>query len=147
MAEAAARIEAVLAVAAAVVGANWLVARFSGWSTLAERHPEPRPASVPAATRFGYLLFRGWFAYKGCVVVSADAEGLHLRCWWPFSLFHAPIFLSWRDISGVEKTRQFLIAHRRLRLSRCPELDFALREGTYQDVAAAFRAAGVPGAD
>jgi hypothetical protein len=122
-----------------------LFARLGGWATLAERYPgRPRPARV--ACRFGCGTFRGWIGYNGGLVVGSDGDGLDLRAM-PviLSFTHAPIFIPWGEIARIDKQSRWFGDCYGLVTRRAPEVDLALRPGTFAAVRAAARSAGVAG--
>ncbi len=50
----------------------------------------------------------GWNSYKGIVTIGVTREGLLLRLMPPFSLFHSPLLIPYRDCH-VEPRRWYLI--------------------------------------
>lgn len=138
---------AALAMVLALAIATLIVtlARLGGWTTLAERYPgRTRPAKV--ARRFGYGVFRGWIGYNGGLVVGSDTEGLDLRAM-PviLSLCHPPIFIPWREITRTETRSRWFGTGYALVTRRAPEVDFALRPGTFEAVRANAKSARVAG--
>ena len=122
-----------------------LLARIGGWTALAERYPgRTRPA--PASRWFGYGVFRGWIGYNGGLVVGSDAAGLDLRAM-PviLSFCHAPIFIPWREVARIERRARWFGSDYRIVTLRAPEVDVALRPGTFDAVRRDARAAGVAG--
>ena len=123
----------------------FLVSR-AGWSEMAETYPgvEAKPA---AKTRFGYGSIRGWIGYKGALIVTSDARGLHLATW-PvlLSWCHAPVFIPWSEVVEVQERRIFFVAVQEIVTRRTAHLRFALRSGTFALVRDDARAAGVRGA-
>ena len=85
--------------------------------------------------------------YKGALIVTSDARGLHLATW-PvlLSWCHAPVFIPWSEVVEVQERRIFFVAVQEIVTRRTPHLRFALRAGTFALVRADARAAGVRGA-
>ena len=60
----------------------------------------------------------GWNSYKGIVTVGVTSEGILLQLLFPFSIFHAPLLISYRDCS-IEpkkwclfgKSHQYTLTH------------------------------------
>jgi hypothetical protein len=130
---------------ASPIAAVVLLARFSGSSTLAERYPgRTRPAKV--RRRLGYGVFRGWIGYNGGLVVGSDAEGLDLRAM-PviLSFCHPPIFIPWRELARIESQARWFGTGYALVTRRAPEVDVALRPGTFEAVRVDAKAAQVAG--
>lgn len=127
------------------VGAIWTFSRLSGWRTLAERYPL-QGAFPPPATRFGYGVFRGWIGYNGGIVIASDPTGLYLRAM-PvvLSFCHAPIYIPWAEITGIERRGGWLGGGYCLRILHAPETDFALRPPTFERIRMHAKGAGVPG--
>ena len=123
----------------------FVFSRVSGWRTLANHYPgegdRPRPL-----TRLGYGVFRSWIGYNGGIVVSANEKGLYLRGT-PIllSFCHAPIFIPWAQVSLIRERGGILAVGYEIRTRRAPEVDFALRPGTFAVIREHARAAGVPG--
>ena len=102
-----------------------VLARTGGWASLAERYPligEPPPPLI----RMGYCVFRRWCGYNGCLLPSADQQGLYLRLWPFFSIGHAPIFIPWSEIRQIRRETMWGRPIYRIVTARAPELDFAL---------------------
>ena len=130
---------------ASPIAAVVLLARFSGWSTLAELYPgRTRPAKV--RRWLGYGVFRGWIGYNGGLVVGSDAEGLDLRAM-PviLSFCHPPIFIPWRELARIETRARWFGTGYALVTRRAPEVDVALRPGTFEAVREDAKAAQVAG--
>jgi len=135
---------AVLSIASPIA-AIVLLSRLSGWSTLAERYPgRTRPAKV--LRWLGYAVFRGWIGYNGGLVVGSDGEGLDLRAM-PviLSFCHPPIFIPWREIARIESRARWFGTGYYLVTRRAPEVDIALRPGTFEVVRTDATSAGVAG--
>ena len=121
------------------------LSRISGWNLLAEHYPGsgdfPRPSKW-----MGYGVFRGWLGYNGGLVVARDERGLYIRGT-PIllSFCHRRIFIPWSEITTIEKLSPWTGEVFAIRTRRAPEVDFALRPGTFDVVADHARAAGVPG--
>ena len=127
------------------VGIIVAISRYSGWNLLAEHYPAtdhfPRPSKW-----LGYGVFRGWLGYNGGLVVARDERGLYIRGM-PIilSFCHRRIFIPWTEITKIERLDRWSGPVYVIRTRRAPEVDFALRPGTFAVVADHARAAGVPG--
>jgi hypothetical protein len=126
------------------VGSIYLIARTSGWQTLAERYPLRGPFPPPK-TRFGYGVFRGWMGYNGALIVASDESGLYLRTT-PILLSwcHPPIFIPWSEIERIEQTFRWDKVYR-IHTRQAPEVNFVLRSGTFDLIREDAKRAGVPG--
>lgn len=122
------------------------ISRYSGWNLLAEHYPGTGDFPPPAKW-LGYGVFRGWVGYNGGIVVASDWQGLYLRGM-PviLSFCHRRIFIPWTDVSSIEKKSGWwgrtIYA---IRTRRAPEVDFALRPGTFDVVREDAHRAGVAG--
>jgi hypothetical protein len=125
-------------------GIIYLIARTSGWNTLAERYPLRSPFPRPR-TRFGFGVFHGWVGYNGALIVASDEAGLYLRAT-PvlLSWCHPPIFIPWSEIAKIEQISGWEKVYR-LHTLQAPEVDFALLAGTFAVIREDARRAGVPG--
>ncbi len=124
----------------------FVFSRVDGWRTLAVRYPlaGPRP---PACVRLGYGVFRGWIGYNGGLVISVDHRGLYLATM-PviLSWCHPPVFIPWPEIAEIRRSRALgVFPTYRIHTRRAPEVDFALRTGTFARIRDDVRRAGVPG--
>jgi hypothetical protein len=126
-------------------GLIFVLSRVSGWSTLADLYPlqgdSPRPL-----VRLGYGVFRGWIGYNGGIVVSANERGLYLAAM-PIvlSLCNRPIFIPWSELRAIRMRRTMFWPAYALHTARAPEVDLALRPGTFAPVRPFALRAGVPG--
>ncbi|MGH8727196.1 MAG: hypothetical protein ACREV9_03340 [Burkholderiales bacterium] len=123
----------------------FLISRASGWSTLAQKYPL-RAAFPKPKIWLGYAVFRGWIGYNGGIIVGSDSRGLCLRAM-PIilSFCHVPIFIPWSEIRVIEQCTRFLRKAYRIRVARAPDVDFALRPGTFELIREDAKRAGVPG--
>jgi hypothetical protein len=131
-----------IALPAAII---FVLSRYGGWSTLAERYPLRGPFPRPR-TCFGFGVFRGWVGYNGAIIVASDAGGLYLRGW-PvlLSFCHAPIHIPWSEIQQIETRSGRCGEAYRIRTLQAPEVDFALRPQTFALVREDAKRAGVAG--
>jgi len=128
-----------------VIGPGLIMAfsRLSGWKTLSDRYP-CRTELPERRRRFGYGVFRGWIGYNGGLVVSADARGFYLAAMSVLLSFcHAPIFIPWSEVTEIRRRRIWLRTCYQISARRAPEVDFALRRGTFAFVAPFAERAGV----
>jgi hypothetical protein len=131
-----------LALPAALI---FLFSRYGGWSTLAERYPLHGPFPKPK-TRFGFGVFRGWVGYNGGIIVASDESGLYLRAM-PviLSFCHPPIYIPWSEIQEIEPPSGRFGGGYRIHTVQAPQVDFALRPGTFDLIREDAKRAGVPG--
>jgi hypothetical protein len=110
------------------------LARVGGWKTLAEYYPCIETSPSPKKW-LGYGVFRKWVGYNGGIVVSSNERGLYLAGM-PviLSFCHAPIFIPWSDVREIRAYRRFGATLYRIHTRRAPEVDFALRSGTFDFV-------------
>ena len=122
----------------------WGFARLSGWRTLAARYPGGAFAPAPR-TRFGYGVFRGWIGYNGGLIVAADTRGLYISAM-PIVLapWHPRIFIPWEELTEVRGRRILWSRCFGIRTRGAPEVDLALRRGTFELVRADAQRARVP---
>lgn len=119
--------------------------RFSGWQDLAQAYPcngdLPRPRHW-----MGYAVFRGWLGYNGGLTVAADEHGLFIA---PLpiilSFCHDPIFIPWPEMAEIRPKKKWNGLVYEIHTRRLPDLQFALRDRTFQKVLGKAQAAKVPG--
>ncbi len=123
----------------------FLISRVSGWSTLGQKYPLRATFPKPKIW-LGYAVLRGWIGYNGGIIVASDSRGLYLRAM-PIilSFCRAPIFSPWSEIRAIEACSRFFRKAYRIRAVRAPEVDIALRPGTFELIQADAKGAGVPG--
>ena len=127
------------------LGVIVLLSRLSGWQRLSEHYPAR--ADMPRRRKsLGYGVFRGWIGYNGGLVVAGDDSGLHLAAM-PvlLSFCHPRIFIPWSDVREIRKRRRFFQSYYQIVALRAPEIDFALRGGTFAFVREHASRAGVAG--
>jgi len=122
----------------------YLIARTGGWHALAERYPLRGPFPKPG-TRFGFGSFHGWVGYNGALIVASDELGLYLRAT-PvlLSWCHPPIFIPWSEIQRIELTSGGDKVYR-IHTAQVPEVNFALRPGTFAVIREDAKQAGAAG--
>ena len=85
------------------LGVIFLLSELSGWRSLAVRYS--------AGKVFSGQLFRlqsgqmRWVGINRCLNIGANREGLHLSMLPVFAIFHAPLFVPWRDIAVTPKNK------------------------------------------
>jgi len=121
-----------------------LLALLGGWRELARCYP----ANLPFSGK------RWWFQsgnmravnYGGCLIIGANAEGLHLAVLFPFRPGHPPIFIPWSQVSARETTRWRFFRFVELRFSAAPNVPLQIHRGLAdkieQHVGAAWPRAG-----
>lgn len=95
-----------------------LVARFGGWSELAERYQCNKDFTGKWKT-CSYAQFSDWASYKGCISLAASSEGLYLKTYPSvlFRPFHPPLLIPWTAIKSVEESRRLWKSLLTLRLN------------------------------
>jgi hypothetical protein len=123
----------------------FVLSRASGWPALADRYPA---LSQPprALVQFGYGVFAGWIGYNGGIVLSADERGLYLAAMpLVLSWCHAPIFIPWAEVQEIRPAKRLWATVYEVRTLGAPEVDMALRAGTFAAARPFAAAARVPG--
>jgi len=83
------------------------------WQRLAcayEAHPESEPATANSQRMQTVILTGGavgWNSYKGIITVSVTSDGILFQLMGPFSFFHPPLLISYRDVH-VEPKQWYL---------------------------------------
>ncbi len=92
----------VVAIAAVIGAFVWGLLRsfawMSGWTRLAARFPAPPDLQVAEYRRQTVLV--GIVRYKNCMTIGVGPQGLLLRVFLPG---HAPLFIPWAQVAGVER--------------------------------------------
>jgi hypothetical protein len=124
----------------------FVFSRASGWPALADRYPAP-PQRPRPLVRLGYGVFAGWIGYNGGIVLSADAGGLYLAAM-PviLSWCHAPIYIPWAEVREIRVAKRLWSNVYEVETRGAPEVDMALRSGTFAPARSFALAAGVMGA-
>lgn len=87
------------------------------WTRLARVYRAPRNILIAESspsqqqTMQSLILVGGniaWNSYKGIVKVSVKDEGIELRLFPPFSIFHPPLFIPFRDIQ-IQPKKWYLV--------------------------------------
>ena len=97
---------------------DFLIARASGWRTLALVYPAVL-AFVGQRYRFCSVGFRRGTYYRGCVTFGTCPEGLFVAVFFPFQFGHPPIFVPWSDLL-VTESKIFWLRRVRLSFERAP---------------------------
>ena len=92
-------------------GGTGLLARLSGWATLAERFRSDAPVD---GTRFRFAsgsLGRGWFpvSYGSCLFVTVNSMGLRLSLFLLFRFSSPPLFVPWTAVESIVQKRILFI--------------------------------------
>jgi hypothetical protein len=100
-----------------------MIARMSGWRTLAEAYPLQSDPTGPKL-RFQSATLRWSSNYTGIVHVSGDGQGLYLSVLFLFRIGHPPMFIPWDEIR-IEP-HAGLIPSLTLRFTRRPKVPFTI---------------------
>lgn len=121
----------------------YFISRLGGWKTLSEHYPCFESSPSPKKW-LGYGVFRKWIGYNGGIVVSSNERGLYLAGM-PvlLSFCHPPIFIPWSDVQEIRARARFWDTLYEIHTRRAPEVDFALRRGTFDFVRQNAARAGV----
>jgi hypothetical protein len=76
---------------------GWVMARMSGWKTLAESYASQSDFTGPVL-RFQSGSFRRNTNYGGILNIGVDHRGLSLSVLVIFKVGHTPLFIPWGDI-------------------------------------------------
>jgi hypothetical protein len=89
---------------------NWLSAFVGGWGSLAQKYRDYSDSQGPWLG-WRSARFNNYIEYKGCIWISADQRGLHLKTGplFLFQAFHPQLCIPWSAITNVEQ-RQILWA-------------------------------------
>jgi hypothetical protein len=86
-------------------GSLYMLARQSGWTELAQKY---RCNSPYDGTKRGWQWGRfNWIAYKGCLWLGMNAQGLYIEIG-PgpfFNSFHPPLLIPWNAIKSVRECK------------------------------------------
>jgi hypothetical protein len=87
----------------------FLISWFGGWWALAKTHPFEAGETGMFHERFRFCSVKTSFfgSYNNCVVISIYENGISMRPFFPFSLFHQPVFIRWTDIQQVNYKNRF----------------------------------------
>lgn len=81
----------------------WLLSVLSGWRVLAITYGTNREfAGQMLRLQSGQMR---WVGINRCLNIAADREGLYLSMLPIFAIFHAPLFVPWRDITATTKNK------------------------------------------
>lgn len=82
-----------------------LIGHLSGWQRLAQRYRATTPVSGRRwRWQYGSI---GWVGYNGVLILTANAEGLFMEVFWPFSLGHPRLLIPWHEFRDAEVTTFF----------------------------------------
>jgi hypothetical protein len=103
----------------------FLIARLTGWNTLAERF---RLISTFTGPIWGFQSARTrWSTHYGsCLNVGADASRLMLSVFFLFRLGHPPLLVPWSEISIAGRQSYWFIRQVRLLLGREEQIPFII---------------------
>ena len=109
---------------AAVFVAFWcaicaLIARLSGWATLAQRY-RFSDTFHGRKWRFRSAIFGSSGSYGGVLTVGADSQGLYLAVMPLFRVGHPPLFIPWQDVGKIVSEDVRNSTHRWYRSSDTP---------------------------
>lgn len=95
----------------------WLIARLSGWSTLADVYPSRIPFNE-SCWSLQSARFRWSSNYSGILRVCTDTQALHLSVFVLFRPGNPPLSIPWEDITA--RTRPFSVELRFYRADGVP---------------------------
>jgi len=114
----------------------FLVARLTGWATLAQRFRLTSTFTGPTWA-FQSARMRWSTHYGSCLNVGADATGLTLSVFFLFRPGHPPLFVPWSEISVVERRKILFIKQVKLLLGREEQIPFVISGGLADRIQAA----------
>ena len=120
-----------------------LCARVSGWLRLARAYPCPGACPKPRYW-LGSLVFRNWFGYNNGIIVSADAQAMHLTAM-PVLLAptHPPIAVPWSEVVEIRREKRWLGEIFEFRTRALPDLRWGMRRRVFERVKGAAASARV----
>lgn len=96
---------------------SFFISWLGGWAPLA-RQFRSRTKFVGSRWHFQSASMRWLSSYRNVLTIGADSNGLYLSPTLPFfPLFHAPLFIPWREISLTSK-KSFFFSGMRFDLGR-----------------------------
>ena len=86
-------------------GVCFLLSRLSGWVSLAQHFRFKQ--SFPAERKHFRSGMVGWVGYRSCLTVGINHEGLYLAVMPLFAIGSPPLFIPWRNVTGIKKGGRF----------------------------------------
>lgn len=100
------------------IAVSMLLSVMSGWRSLARRF---RASTPPSGDRFRFVSgsMGPWFlpvSYSNCLTLTVGAEGIHLAMFFPFRLFHPPLFIPSAMIESAVKKYFLFFPYAKIRI-------------------------------
>ena len=114
------------------IGVTVLIARLSGWATLADVYRFSEHFNG-YRWRFQRAQMRWGMSYNG-LTVGMNEKGLYLSVFFLFRMGHPPLFIPWRDIS-VSVKQGLLGSYMEFRFRRALFVPFWVTEGLGRGIA------------
>ena len=89
------------------VGVCYIISRIGGWTELGTIYRTTNPFP-PTRYYFVSAVMRASVNYGSCLTVSADLEGIYLKTFFLFRVFHPPLFIPWGDLDYMEEKIWFM---------------------------------------
>ena len=109
------------------IGLFILIARLSGWTTLAAFYRLSGSFSGEC-WRFRSGELRWKMGYNNCLTVGVNPAGLYLSVFFLFRLGHPDLFIPWADVSVTTGKRGFLSAYTEFRFRQALGIPFRVNE-------------------
>jgi hypothetical protein len=101
------------------VAVSYVISLAAGWQRLAARYTyqgQELPNERSASGRLGLA------RYRGVLRVGYDSAGLYLGVVAIFRVGHPRLFIPWRDISGIERGKEWRLTTTEIKLAEGPRL-------------------------
>lgn len=98
-----------IAIALVAVGFFFLVLKFVSllaWTPWTKQIPVPQDLDlqqIPTCFFFIQGVFSRWIGYNNCLRVKLSEQGIFIRPFPPFSIFHPWLFLPWQALHSTKK--------------------------------------------
>jgi hypothetical protein len=92
--------------------ALFITASTGGWRTLARKYAAPPNRSSEGETfrTATATIGKGWMPanYKSCMIVNLGRNGIYMKPWVIFSIFHPGLLIPWRAVKNIENEKYWL---------------------------------------
>lgn len=115
-----------------LAGVSALVARAGGWYALSKQYPGDPAAAVLGSSWFASGKVGGAY-YRAALIVSVGVDGVFLSCLPPFNVGAPTLFIPWRALRFVGRSKSLWIPELHLQTEDGTPIDLSGRAATLVD--------------
>jgi len=113
------------------VAVTFILSKF-GWANLAAHYKTDQEF---IGKRVGIIsAWINWVSYKNALVLKYNDEGIYIKPFLIFRLFHPPLLIPWKDITEVQDKKVFFVGYKELMIGEPFVAKIKLYTSTFREI-------------